>query len=148
MSSFSKNFHFYLRRDHQKNFLWASQLWVGRRNEPILGINRHCACPSISSHKKMLQYKAVSNKSFKLCSQTSPDWQSVQTMANFCAEIPLKSYNPPLNNVNYRTLKVAAAAGTGKHSSNCFLISFFFSIKHQFLFELRVVFHYLKKPLD
>ena len=26
-----------LRRDHQKNFLWASCLWVGRRKEPILG---------------------------------------------------------------------------------------------------------------
>ena len=25
------------RRDHQKNFLWASRLWVGRRKEPILG---------------------------------------------------------------------------------------------------------------
>ena len=29
--SFKKN------RDHKKNFLWASQLWVGRRKEPILG---------------------------------------------------------------------------------------------------------------
>ena len=28
---------FNLRRDHQKNFLWASRLWVGRRKEPILG---------------------------------------------------------------------------------------------------------------
>ena len=26
-----------LRRDHKKNFLWASRLWVGRRKEPILG---------------------------------------------------------------------------------------------------------------
>ena len=26
-----------LRRDHQKNFLWASRLWVGRQKEPILG---------------------------------------------------------------------------------------------------------------
>ena len=26
-----------IRRDHQKNFLWASRLWVGRRKEPILG---------------------------------------------------------------------------------------------------------------
>ena len=26
-----------IRRGHQKNFLWASRLWVGRRKEPILG---------------------------------------------------------------------------------------------------------------
>ena len=26
-----------LRRDRQKNFLWASRLWVGRRKEPVLG---------------------------------------------------------------------------------------------------------------
>ena len=25
------------RRDQQKNFLWVSRLWVGRRKEPILG---------------------------------------------------------------------------------------------------------------
>ena len=28
---------FNLRRDHQKKFIWASRLWVGRRKEPILG---------------------------------------------------------------------------------------------------------------
>ena len=37
MASLSKNFDFNLRRDHQKNFLWASRLWVGRQKEPILG---------------------------------------------------------------------------------------------------------------
>ena len=37
MASFSKTFDFNLRREHQKNFLWASRLWVGRRKEPILG---------------------------------------------------------------------------------------------------------------
>ena len=37
MASFSKTFDFNLRRDHQKNFLWASRLWVGRRKEPVLG---------------------------------------------------------------------------------------------------------------
>ena len=31
-----QNFDFNLRRDHQKNFLWASRLWVGRRKEPTL----------------------------------------------------------------------------------------------------------------
>ena len=31
-----QNFDFNLRRDHQKNFLLASRLWVGRRKEPIL----------------------------------------------------------------------------------------------------------------
>ena len=30
------NFDFKIIRDHQKNFLWASRLWVGRRKEPIL----------------------------------------------------------------------------------------------------------------
>ena len=29
-------FYFNSRRDHQKNFLWASRLWVGRRKETIL----------------------------------------------------------------------------------------------------------------
>ena len=33
---FHQNFNFILRRDHQKNFLWASRLWVGRRKEPML----------------------------------------------------------------------------------------------------------------
>ena len=37
MVTFTKNFDFNLRRDRQKNFLWASRLWVGRRKEPILG---------------------------------------------------------------------------------------------------------------
>ena len=37
MASLSKTFDFNLRRDHQKNFLWASRLWVSRRKEPILG---------------------------------------------------------------------------------------------------------------
>ena len=26
-----------LKRDHQKNFLWSSRLWIGRRKEPFLG---------------------------------------------------------------------------------------------------------------
>ena len=34
---FHWNFNSILRRDHQKIFLWASRLWVGRRKEPILG---------------------------------------------------------------------------------------------------------------
>ena len=33
----AKFFYFNLRSDHQKNFLWASRLWVGRQKEPILG---------------------------------------------------------------------------------------------------------------
>ena len=37
MALFSKTFDFNFRRDQQKNFLWASRLWVGRRKEPILG---------------------------------------------------------------------------------------------------------------
>ena len=37
MASFSKTLDFNFRRDHQKNFLWASWLWVGRRKKPILG---------------------------------------------------------------------------------------------------------------
>ena len=32
-----QKFDFNLRSDHEKNFLWASRLWVGRRKEPILG---------------------------------------------------------------------------------------------------------------
>ena len=32
-----QNFDFNLRRDHQKNFIWASRLWVGTRKQPILG---------------------------------------------------------------------------------------------------------------
>ena len=32
-----QNFNFKIRKDHQKNFLWESRLWVGRRKEPILG---------------------------------------------------------------------------------------------------------------
>ena len=35
--SFHRNFNSILRRDHQKKFLWASRLWIGRRKEPILG---------------------------------------------------------------------------------------------------------------
>ena len=34
---FHRNFNSILRRYIQKNFLWASRLWVGRRKEPILG---------------------------------------------------------------------------------------------------------------
>ena len=34
---FHWNFNSILRRDHLKNFLLPSRLWVGRRKEPILG---------------------------------------------------------------------------------------------------------------
>ena len=33
---FDQNFNFNLRSDPQKNFLWASRLWVGRQKELIL----------------------------------------------------------------------------------------------------------------
>ena len=33
---FCQNLDFELRRDHLKNFLWASRLCVGRQKEPIL----------------------------------------------------------------------------------------------------------------
>ena len=32
-----KHFDLKKRRDHRKNFLWASRLWFGRRKEPLLG---------------------------------------------------------------------------------------------------------------
>ena len=35
-STFDQNLDYNLRRDPQKNFLWASRLWDGRRKEPIL----------------------------------------------------------------------------------------------------------------
>ena len=34
--TYCQNFDSKIRRAHQKNFLWASRLWVGRRKEPIL----------------------------------------------------------------------------------------------------------------
>ena len=34
---FHRNFSSILGKDHQKNFLWVSRLWVGRRKEPTLG---------------------------------------------------------------------------------------------------------------
>ena len=34
---FHRNINSILRRDHQKNFLWASRLWVGRQKAHILG---------------------------------------------------------------------------------------------------------------
>ena len=37
MVTFTKSYDFNLRKDHQKIFLWASRLWVGRRKGPILG---------------------------------------------------------------------------------------------------------------
>ena len=37
MVTLTKNFDLNLRRDHQKIFLWAARIWVGRRQEPILG---------------------------------------------------------------------------------------------------------------
>ena len=35
--TYCQNFDFKIRRDHQKNFLSASRLRVGRRKEPIIG---------------------------------------------------------------------------------------------------------------
>ena len=32
----TKIFNFNLRKDPQKNFLWASRLWVGRQKDPML----------------------------------------------------------------------------------------------------------------
>ena len=34
--TYCQNFDFKIRRDHQKNFIWALWLWVGRWKEPIL----------------------------------------------------------------------------------------------------------------
>ena len=34
---FDWNFDFKIKRDHEKNFLWALRLWVGRRQKPVLG---------------------------------------------------------------------------------------------------------------
>ena len=53
--TFDQNFNFNLRRNHQKNFLWASHLWVGRRKEPILGY-----VPK-NDEKKNLVYKRLMN---------------------------------------------------------------------------------------
>ena len=36
-SRIEKKFDFKIRKDNQKNFQWASRLWVGRRKQPILG---------------------------------------------------------------------------------------------------------------
>ena len=46
-------FNSILRRDHQKNFLWASRIWVGRRKEPIL-----CYVPK-NDEKKNLAHKGL-----------------------------------------------------------------------------------------
>ena len=53
VASFHRNFSSILRRDHQKNFLWASRLWVGRRKEPILGYVHK------NGEKKNLVYKGL-----------------------------------------------------------------------------------------
>ena len=56
--TFDQNFNFNLRRDHQKIFLWASCLWVGRRKEPILGY-----VPK-NDDKKNLVHKGLNTKTF------------------------------------------------------------------------------------
>ena len=50
---FHRNFNSILRRDRQKNFLWASSLWVGRQKEPILGYVRK------NNEKKNLDHKGL-----------------------------------------------------------------------------------------
>ena len=61
---FHRNFNSILRKDHQKNFLWASRLWVGRRNEPILGY-----VPK-NDEKKNLAHKGLNNPlQHELCFQ-------------------------------------------------------------------------------
>ena len=63
-----QHFYFNLRRDHRKNFLWVSQLWVGRRKDPILGYVRKLwkkklgiACASVCENIKL--YKIlISNR--------------------------------------------------------------------------------------
>ena len=40
-STFDQNFDFKIRRDHQKNFLWAPRLWVGRRYRSLLWVISH-----------------------------------------------------------------------------------------------------------
>ena len=69
MAPFSKNVDFNSKRDHPKNFLWALRLWVGRREEPILGYvpkndekknsegkglswQEHCLCMSTNNQTK------------------------------------------------------------------------------------------------
>ena len=36
LACMTKNFDLKKRRDHRKNFLWSSRLWIGRRYEPLL----------------------------------------------------------------------------------------------------------------
>ena len=51
----------FLRRDHQKNFLWAPRLWVGGRKEPILGY------VPITDEKKNSGSKGLNWGTFILC---------------------------------------------------------------------------------
>ena len=50
-----------LRRDHQKNFLWASRLWVGRRKEAFLGYVPKNDEKKNLVHKRLIEYGHVKN---------------------------------------------------------------------------------------
>ena len=54
-------FCFNLRRDHHKNFLWASRLWVGRQKEPTLGY-----VPK-NYEKKIQAVKGKENENLQIC---------------------------------------------------------------------------------
>ena len=60
---FHQNFNSILRRDRQKNFLWASRLWVGRRKEPILGY-----VPKNNEKKNSVHKRVNENENFQITS--------------------------------------------------------------------------------
>ena len=61
---FGQNFDFKIRRDQGKNFLWAPRLWVGRRQEPILGYVSKIDRKNNSDHKGLRSSEKTS------CNQT------------------------------------------------------------------------------
>ena len=81
----AKNFDFNLRRDHQKNFLWASRLWVGRRKEPILGY----------VPKKYERKNSGSNGLSRPQTWDTPEWHWLKTLSHSAW------YSPP--NLNGHT---------------------------------------------
>ena len=87
--TFDKNFNFILRRDHQKNFLWASRLWVGRRKKLILGYVPKNVEKKNLVHKGLISVQIDSKGKKLFCIANKVKLENIQMVAWFCFLIHL-----------------------------------------------------------
>ena len=77
-----QNFDSKIRRDHQKNFLWPSQLWVGRGKKLISGYvskNYEKRIPALKVYRKWKFTNFFNPLATAYCVQKCTNWQNFES---------------------------------------------------------------------